>query len=688
MNQDELSIKAQNVLRRIGGLAGLEAYVQSGKSLVSLVGVGPKTVQELSSFLKKKGNNIDDKLVNTKEYLNSTSNFSPSVKCQNVIARMGGIEGLDAYLKSGKSLYNIPGVGTKTINEIELYIKSYTDNSNFDSDETQIQNLLNSKYFNFLLNFYAEFKNEAGLKMTSYLSEFERKFRFDEDIYHKSSFFIFYFSKDFKFPDRIVLKKRDYNSLIEKHGFIKSLINKILNGTDFNLNENILIKNIDQCIKEENNLDFQLRLDLPHNEKTKIDFFEWLLFQILSKSIKNRSKLFQSNLITEEISSIKEKNKNEKHILEQIRLAKNSLNKQIKETIHSLKKNTELKKNINNPFIPEEFWFELENHLEILYYKEKIIVTKFFIKSIYQNLLEDTHISASSFLIKNRHSSKVFKDVNDNIFMTKEFVNRTKFEKLIEYLEENIIAFESVAFDYNLEILIKRFYIENELELEKNYFLKLTLLIEKIKSLSIPVNYRLLKKQENEENNNNTINIIEQEMSSIGEPLSTKDIILVLESKKITKKRLEVLKLMNTHNQVFTMLGYGIWGLKEWESRFKYKGTIRDIVCQMLQESELPLHLNTIYRTINNHRKISYNSLISNLKLSEGIIIFFNCKYIGLKNKTYDQFWFNLPKINVLKFVHITKSEMYTKETKIKMLVNKGIPIEYAEFFTENQINN
>ena len=67
----------------------------------------------------------------------------------------------------------------------------------------------------------------------------------------------------------------------------------------------------------------------------------------------------------------------------------------------------------------------------------------------------------------------------------------------------------------------------------------------------------------------------------------------------------------------------------------------------MLNEHDDPMHISRIVNEISKHREINAKSVRVNLKVDEyKRFKFFNCYYIGLENKEYDEYWYKIPRIN------------------------------------------
>jgi hypothetical protein len=98
----------------------------------------------------------------------------------------------------------------------------------------------------------------------------------------------------------------------------------------------------------------------------------------------------------------------------------------------------------------------------------------------------------------------------------------------------------------------------------------------------------------------------------------------------------------------------GNWTLVEWKNNNdKIVGSFRNIVRNLLSKRTEPIHTSELYEYINSMKKVSLQSMISNLRSeTEGTFKFFNCSYIGLSEKKYSAYWHQIPKF---KAVHLNK---------------------------------
>jgi hypothetical protein len=156
----------------------------------------------------------------------------------------------------------------------------------------------------------------------------------------------------------------------------------------------------------------------------------------------------------------------------------------------------------------------------------------------------------------------------------------------------------------------------------------------------------------------------------------------------------------------FGFVPYGrqsVFGLKKWEINNENlkSGTIRDIVKEILIDSNVPLHIDDIYIHIKTYRDTNIRSVITNLAISNEFILFPN-NYIGLKSKIYDNSKLNFNKINgiyfsnsnLIKFnnftidqvlLHFNDKYNYDKK-QVMFLLNKKLNNGEIKLSTENKL--
>jgi hypothetical protein len=257
---------------------------------------------------------------------------------------------------------------------------------------------------------------------------------------------------------------------------------------------------------------------------------------------------------------------------------------------------------------------------------------------------------------------------------------------LLNFLETEIHEFESVLFDYNLKILIRRYYQEKELRIDESTNEILFSLISRIKREVIKVDQKRVERNLKKQQNEYVRQMIEDYLRRENQAKRTYHIIELLKSNYIEIETYKLLSQMNKWTQTFSRVGNGLWGLTEWLESKNTKGSIREIVEKLLAQHNNPLHISEIISFLKEFRPITEHSLLSNIKVSENIHFqLFNCSFIGLRNKDYDNYWFKIPRFKASDLRSILKNNKLNYEEQINALINKGYPRIHCEYILQKR---
>lgn len=303
---------------------------------------------------------------------------------------------------------------------------------------------------------------------------------------------------------------------------------------------------------------------------------------------------------------------------------------------------------------------------------------------IYSYLLTENYQLVDKLILP---SFRSFKSTKSCLFISKQFMKETDLVKLLNWLDDEIYHFEIVFFDYNLKVLIKRYYEENHIEISRLSIESLYSIIKSLKKEYFEIDEHSLKRI----NKKNLVSSIVEEVHSFlkdkNEGQTTNEIVAYLNEKEFEIKKVDLLRYLNKNKTTFSSFGMGYWTLTEWvNNKKKPSGSFREIVRNILINRSDPIHISELYEYINSIKKVSLNSIRSNLKSeAEGTFKFFNCSYIGLSNKHYSDYWYQLPKI---KPVHINKSVFpnvgSNEEQEINAVCSKyGYPIQHIKFILD-----
>jgi len=263
-------------------------------------------------------------------------------------------------------------------------------------------------------------------------------------------------------------------------------------------------------------------------------------------------------------------------------------------------------------------------------------------KALHKVALSENFIVADELLQElSPPGARCFNSKNRNLLLNKAAIERLDCKHLLEFLDREIYNFEKLQFDYDLRVLIKRFYKENtHQDIEKHELNALYELIEKIKKDAPLVDIRNRKKTEKKEKTNRILEIAEKVILSNGSPMKTNDILQAVHGYNIEVDTQQLLHKLGRCKEIFTRLGNSFWGLKEYHQIDHLTGSLREIVQDILLSHHEPIHITELAEIISKMRPISIKSLATNLKLAESkSFVFFNCSFVGLASKKYAGYW-------------------------------------------------
>ena len=242
-------------------------------------------------------------------------------------------------------------------------------------------------------------------------------------------------------------------------------------------------------------------------------------------------------------------------------------------------------------------------------------------------------------------------------------------------------SFEIIYFEYNLEILIQRYFSEYDVSIDKGDLKTLYLILSKIKKDIIEVNIRVRRRMENRKYKEDIINKVYSFLKDKNEGQSTKSMLKHLNESNTEIKKSDLLKFLHTRGSTFSFLGMGNWNLTEWNrSNGQTRGNFMQLIKNLLHDKNEPLHISELYDYINTMKKVSINSLSSNLKLeTKGTFRFFNCSFVGLAEKIYDDQWNRIPKF---RSVYLNK---HTNTIEAINVISKqfGYPVKHLQYILD-----
>lgn len=329
---------------------------------------------------------------------------------------------------------------------------------------------------------------------------------------------------------------------------------------------------------------------------------------------------------------------------------------------------------------PEAF-LEVDSIDRFLFHRKEIVPNTRLETFLLAEYLKDEFSLLHNILPLLIKKSRVFDLGRRYYLLKKEIVQKTRFDELLPFLEEEMYALESVRSPYNLRDLIGRFYGEKQIPIDNLSIELLHTIVTKIKRDYIPPNFVKIGELDRRHRITTIRNRIKDFLKRTNQAQKTKEILAELMNQGIETGIYELKNLLNTWKETFAKVGQGAWILTDWISTNGYKGSVREIVEKLLSETDRPLHISEIGAYFRTFRLISDHSLVKNLRVSENIHFrFFNCTFIGLKSKDYSAEWSDIPAFIGAKLRIVNLDKSLSEKEKISALEKFGYPRIHCEY--------
>jgi len=573
-------------------------------------------------------------------YFNFTSYNDLPRRAQNIVDKLGGIDNTIEYYENYRSFLRINGSGHKTNEELKAFCEFLLDEKNIKETNLQGEIIVPENYPD-LLDFYLFAKKKVKTRVFRCLNNLELKEYFNRSIEDKYAFINKYFIADYEFI-------KIHNIGLDSVSILNQLKNEISELIIYNSkvpilktqeqNKTELIKDIYR--KLEYNVDIQ---NIENSFLTDELIFEFpILFgYYFAAKFKNTNSInfinynYFNNTCTN-LAVLCDKLKLTKERIRQlvIKFSKTiipSLVNELKKSLLGIENSFNLIEPNYIYYFPNTYYESGNLFIDSINLDFKLLV----FKSYFNNKF----LLFNDFFNSNLFNSKSFELTTSNIFVNVKFVESTSLIKLLEWLDSEIYNFKMAEFDFELPILIKRFYSENNLDVNHIEFNNLVELIVQIEKKDFEIGIAIIKRKERE----NLLKLVHSFILEKNEPQKTKSILDYLQENFIEQTKGLLLNILNKNTSRFQRVGNGYWAISEFENNLH--GSIRDLVFNKLNKSNKPIHISEIMDFLNAIRPITEESLRSNLKSHEQKIFrFFGCGFIGLVNFKYDDFYNNLPR--------------------------------------------
>lgn len=581
------------------------------------------------------------------------------VKAKSILATLGGVEKAIQYLGEYGNFSSFSNCGRKTDLQLQEFLKQMIL---VGAAKTKIYCIPQQQndYLK-ILNSYFRLKTNCSVRTNNILANLESQAGFETSLEAK----IAYLKKFFLLPfDYCLIRNAGTKTVQQLHDIRREIVG-IVNNQENDLNE----VDKEQIILQEHLEETVCETDAKAKDQNAFEIY----------------RLLQNSLSIEEIQSKLDKPENAA-IEFLIRLTLNSSQKPLhkyfiqhyyfREDFLDLNRlaiilnctNERLRQlNIRTiEFIKNKYWPLLKPLVQFDYTKQFIVVknevdqldysssdadSKLFpnlklFRIIYGIVYSESHIDLMEFFENKKNNSQSFFFEAGDIWMNKRLAHENMLRDFFKWIDKEIFNFESEKFDYNLEILIKRFFYELDIKVSEQITKACYTIIKNIKRTNWDERAISLSKISKKEYVNSILSHCKNFLIETGRPVNTKEFVKVLQAASIDIATHTLLYFLNRKGNQFVRLGNNLWQLADRVDSSYVKGSLRDIIFNFLSQKEEPIHISEIIAYIQQFRKIDERNLLTNLQLEEGKRFeFFNCMFIGIRAKSYDIKWYNLPKV-------------------------------------------
>ena len=617
-----------------------------------------------------------------------------SKRAQNVVARLGGLQRMLDFHLNGRSFLDLPLSGRKTDLELTALCRQLlvVGGNGYDSSADKKKGFAVGDVGGAMREYYSA-KKLMSEQVQNYLSLLERNFMVVLNDSQKELFLVSHFNPVFKFVRKVGFTVRDceeLNSLQKRMSVYLSFEEVVVEPPPAAVSMGAVLGNafaFDFLFKRKLTED---EIDYLFNEG-KYCFERIIAAFVISSKLANKLRLVANHYFFDKLRTVNEIallcDCSTQSVRNSVELLTEKLVPRVVAELLNVAgfEMTDLHVPNGCNFFESRLFGDVgfegkcwEPNYRLGYYALR-------------NAYADTYILSDDLIDEVLEQNRVFKYDRGYVFISKHFAERVKLGELLVFLESEIYAFESVLFEYDLRVLIERFYREHDYSVEKENIDELYKLIEKVKVAEIAIDYAEIKRMERRETEGKIFEIVERHLMQTNRAERTEVLIQLMQGHGINIEREELLRKLNRMKSTFAKMGYGAWGLRSWVASVSLNGSIREIAKQLLKEKESPIHISELLGMIGSYRDISKHSIISNLKNEENNTFkFFNCAFIGLSNKNYDSYWYEIPKFVAVKLQSVRRQANLNYEEKIRLLVSFGYPeihCRYMMAFKDNQVD-
>ncbi|RAJ16344.1 hypothetical protein [Olleya aquimaris] len=242
-------------------------------------------------------------------------------------------------------------------------------------------------------------------------------------------------------------------------------------------------------------------------------------------------------------------------------------------------------------------------------------------------------IQPKYFNARNRHNW------NNFFLIKKEIIKEIDFNALANDIDNRINDRIVESYSFNFKSYLSRFLINDNIDILNSGFSIAENILNEEFEMSLDLNENIIFKRNTHKQ---VPEYIIEALENLNKPSKLSEIFewICNHYPEATKSEEALRGSCQRSNEIIYFGRSSTFGLKKWENtRNDIKGgTIKDIVTELLENSNTPIHITEILEEVHKYRaKTNERNIITNLKLDPNkSFIIFNQKFIGLLNKVND----------------------------------------------------
>ena len=504
-----------------------------------------------------------------------------SVRSRNIMMRLGGVDAMLIYFKKHGSFENVPQAGVHTNVQLSSFCNYLINNNLIQKEryfpEEQIKpsyEFISKLKYAALINRYLVLKINLSVRAKNVLNQLELDHKYNSSDELSA-----------KYIKTILLEEYSYSSIRNigektKNEFevLKSEILKILDSLP--LDDEALIL-IDLKTKILRLLDNKIDIDEVEDiiEYNQYSFKKLISIYLLNLDLRRRQReVLLHQFFREEHTGVSDIAKEVSCTNERIRQIVEGFEKIIiPEAISSML--NYLKDIPSELVLFGDMNIVICNNLpSVIYKKTKYSPNNYFTVYVYSIILKKNFLSLNEAVFNSNKTRKSFLSITETIFISKIFIKNSYFFDFIDWIDNEIYSFETIEFEYELEVLVERFYKESDIIISKEILNELIQIIGKIKKTNWSDINELITRNRTRRNYEDAINLSYDFIKLYEKPQKTASIITHLQSHLIDLPTYKILTLLNNNKSKFKQLGNGYWSLRELESSENVEGSLRNII--------------------------------------------------------------------------------------------------------------